>query len=231
MSRNVANLRFAVYDDALGHSNVWRFWATRHGDVYLATRCLAGIIKLSFHRTGICRYAFTAEHGTPVTLSDRLLERWQRPSIPPGESYNFARLAWLAFPTDYLSQAPLNGTAEATHIPAATLGMATFVEIGLCRCAEHQLQASTNGDVRAGITNYAVLFEDVAVFMRWYHGAWENSDLRIPASHGKVAYRFLANEAKGNTRPIRLTTQSRPKDGDAVLVTELGGCVDDRSGR
>jgi hypothetical protein len=228
MSRNVADLRFSISDHALGHSSVWRFWVSRHGDIYMATRDMAGIIKLSFHRSGICRYAFTTEHGVSTGLNDRLLERWHRAPIPHRESENFARLAWIAFPTDYLSNSRPTETQRVTHIPPAASGMATFVEIGLCRRAKDELHESTNGDIQADIASYSPIFDDVAVFMRWYHGTWENRDVRIPASHGKPAYRFLASEAPETARPIRLTMQSRPKDGDAMLITELGGCLDVR---
>ncbi len=226
MSRNVADFRFTVNNEELGHSSVWRYWVTRHGDIYISSRNMARIAKLSFHRSGICRYAFTTEHGASSGINDRLVNRWLRPHIPHSESDTFARLAWLIFPTDYLSQSPLPGTQKVELIPSATSGMATFVEVGLCRHTEIKLIESIGSEVRGGITSYAPIFEDVAAFMRWSHGPWEIRDINVLASHGIPAYRFLANETSENARRIRIIMQTHPRDGDAIHILELGGCLD-----
>lgn len=73
MAKNIADLRFAIKNSSGLVSSIWRLWATRHGDVYLATRSMAKIEKFSFHKSGICRSAFTNEHGTPQTMTDRVM--------------------------------------------------------------------------------------------------------------------------------------------------------------
>jgi len=51
-------------------SSVWRFFFNKG-------RCLrhvrgTGVDKFSFHASGVCRMAFTAAHGTPNGMSDRV---------------------------------------------------------------------------------------------------------------------------------------------------------------
>ena len=226
MSRNVSNLRFSVFDASVGHSAVWRLWITRPGDLYLASRAAAGSVKVSFHRSGICRYAFTRQHRPPASESDRVIQRWNRPALPEAGTGNFARLAWLAFPTDYLSQGPMPGLSDSTTIPPAAPGAAAFVEVGLTQGPLEAIAEGMGAAEDRGIASYSEIFEGTAAFVRWYHGAWENNDLTIPASHGLPAYRFLAEEPVDRVRPIRLTFHSQPKDGEALLITELGGCSD-----
>ena len=226
MAKNVADLRFAVSNQSLGRSAIWRLWITRHGDLYLATRGTASHIKVSFHRSGICRYAFTKKHGAAPSMPDRVMQRWARPPVPKPDTNSFARLAWLAVPTDYLSRGPNSALSTATTVPPAQPGSATFVEIGLTRDSRQTIDAGTGKGLDRGILLHSLIFEDVAAFVRWYHGDWKNNDLRVPASHGLPAYRFMATERTEVQRPIRITLQADVQDGDALLVTELGGCLD-----
>lgn len=226
MSKNVADLRFAVSDPVLGHSNTWRLWITRHGDIYLSVRSTAGIEKFSFHRSGICRHAFTKEFGTPASMADRLIHRWIRPAIPEPNSNQFARLAWIAFPSDYLSAGPDKHSSKVTTFPASASGGATFVEVGLTLDSKERILDAAGNTTPWGLLFYATVFDNVAAFARWYHGDWQNNDLRMPASHGLPGYRFLAKEGIVASRPIRILLYSLAEDGGALLVTELGGCRD-----
>lgn len=226
MPGNVADLRFVVGTPLLGHSSTWRYWVTRHGDIYLAERGTARHFKVSFHRSGMCRYAFTSQHGRPATMADRLIRRWQRPDIPLAGSGKFARLAWLALPTDYLSRRTVVGVGNSTVIPPAISGAATFIEFGLTRDSRLAIANAMGGAEDRGIASYALAFDDAAAFVRWYHAAWENKDLKMPASHGRPAYRFHASETAHPERPIRLTMQQPTNDKEALLLTELGGCED-----
>lgn len=226
MARNIADLRFVVGGPTWGYSSIWRYWITRNGDIYLAQRGTARHFKVSFHRSGICRYAFTEQHGRPASMGDRLMHRWQRPDIPAAGSGKFARLAWLALPTDYLSLRTVTGITESIIFPPANSGAATFIETGLTNDPELEIANAMGQGNDRGIASFAVAFNETAPFVRWYHGAWENKDLTMPASHGRPAYRFLASEAVHRDRPIRLTMQQPTKDKDALLITELGGCED-----
>src|SRR5687768_16171068 len=120
MGRNRLNLRFGVRRTNGFVSSVWRLWITNAGDVYLSTRSMASIVKYSFHVSGICRRAFAAEHGTPVTMADRLIYRWRRAPTASAGAGHGSRVLWLAVPTDFLSRhhGDLSQT-QVRWIPAA----------------------------------------------------------------------------------------------------------------
>lgn len=48
MPKNLLDLRFGIRRHDGFVSNIWRAWATAPGDVYLATRSMAGITKYSY---------------------------------------------------------------------------------------------------------------------------------------------------------------------------------------
>ncbi len=226
MSRNFLDLRIAVVAlQPLASSLVWRIWSNRKGDVFFASRGLAHVTKVSFHKSGICRDAFTSEHGRPVTMPDRAMARWERPAIPQSSSGEFARLLLLGIPTDYLSPRT-SIESKVVQIPAAPPGDAAFVELGLFK-GDHATvdRAMQDSSIRQGILGVAQAWEDVFVFARWYHGAWDNHDLNLPASPelgSHASLRFWASDA-GIDRPIRLTFHAQVKDHEALVLTELGG--------
>ena len=56
-----------------------------------------------------------------------------------------------------------------------------------------------------------------------YHADWENKDLRVPG-HGAVAdILFSADDPFTAGRPLRHRLGPAPKDGEAVLLLEMGG--------
>src|SRR5690242_1367253 len=131
MAKNLADLRFTVRTaDGFGGSD-WRLWATRHGDFYLASRSLASKLKLSFHQSGICRYAFTAEHGAPVGQANRKLFGWRRAAVPVRGAGGMARVAWLAVPSDYLSYTPGFSSDGWSCVPSAPKSGATYFQLCL----------------------------------------------------------------------------------------------------
>jgi hypothetical protein len=224
MSKNIANLRFQVWDEKYGHSGVWRFWITKHGDIYLSTKGMAGKIKVSFHKSGICRYALTAEHASELQIEDRLLHRWLRPKIPVPDTNLFARLCALAFSTNYLSY-PTSGAAVGTkQVPAAVPPGTTFIEIGLTRDSENTVLAKGGNEIKWGMLLWTSLSPDVNLFVRWYHNEESMGDITMPASHGLPGYRFVHPEHEHPDRPIRFQMQTNPKDHDALFIFELGGC-------
>ncbi len=56
-----------------------------------------------------------------------------------------------------------------------------------------------------------------------YHADWENRDLRV-SGHGAVAdVLFRADDPLATGRPLRYRFGPAPKDGEAVLLLEMGG--------
>jgi len=71
-------IRFAVGDKTDIRSSVWKLWGQKD-ELYLASRNLAGQIKISFHKSGIARIAKPASGPRPA------LSRWkfERGSLEP----------------------------------------------------------------------------------------------------------------------------------------------------
>lgn len=73
-------LRFGVGSASEYRSAVWRLWV-QGNDVYLAARTTISWLKLSLHRSGIWRLAWTqASAQRSKDSDDRVEERWNRPS-------------------------------------------------------------------------------------------------------------------------------------------------------
>lgn len=222
MAQNLADLRFAVRSPSGQISSIWRLWATRHGDVYLATRSMAKIEKYSFHKSGICRSAFTNEHGTPKTMTDRAMFKWKRLSTPAAGEGKASRVAWVAFPTDYLSR-NAEPSVEVRWIEAAPPGGATYVELAFTSESRNFIETAFGQRQERKLLLYVNLPGDEAAFLNYYHSDWEDRDLKVPGD-GKVAdLLFSASDPYETGRPIRIRLGSSPSDGDALVLRELGG--------
>ena len=222
MASNLFDLRFLVQRDDGYCSSQWRLWVTRAGDVYLATRGMGGIQKYSFHASGICRSAFTREHGAPRTMADRAIVKWNRATTPRPGSGSASRVAWIAFPTDYLSRSPLP-VAKSTVIAAAPQGRATYVEVGYTFESESFVLEAFGGNRR--LHSFNRLPSGEAVFLESYHGEWENNDLSSPPAPDSVLPElcFSASDPQNTGRPLRIILGPTPRDGDALVLQELGG--------
>jgi hypothetical protein len=85
-SKETGTLRFAVGSREDVRSSVWRLWA-KGNDLYLAARSLAGTSKISFHQSGLNRFAPNSNTPRPSLVS------WSRPpEIFPGWTVIFAIL-------------------------------------------------------------------------------------------------------------------------------------------
>lgn len=224
MSKNILNFRFGVKRSDGYISSVWRLWATRHRDVYLALRSCAGTMKYSFHKSSICRDAFTLEHGVPQNLNDRAMAKWNR-SVTPSNIENAARVAWLAFPTDFLSRRNDPIKKDVTWIDAAPAGGATYVELAYTSGSEKIVRNLLCAGGNRCLLKYTPLSNDEALILLYYHGDWENNDLKSPAVGDSIfpSLLFSADDPDNTGRPIRIIFGSTPKDGDALVVQELGG--------
>ena len=225
MGKNVFDLRFGVQRDDGYKSSVWRLWITQPRDVYLATRSMAGIKKYSFHRSGICRDAFTKGHGTPRTMNDRAMSKWNRASTPPSGSGRASRVtSWLAFPTDYLSRLNNQERKKMLWLPAAPSGSATFVEMAFTNESEAAVCTALKTAQRS-LISFTEISDTEAFFTFSYSGEWQNSDLRSPAAPDSSFpdLLFSKDDPAETGRPVRICIASQPNDGDCVLIQELGG--------
>lgn len=223
MAKNLADLRFAVRSPSGQVSSIWRLWATRHGDVYLATRTMAKIEKYSFHKSGICRSAFTNEHGTPKTMTDRAMFEWKRLSTPAAGEGKASRVAWLGFPTDYLSKPSDAGVEGMAWIEAAPAGGATYVEFAFTRESQKSIETAFRTRQERTLLAYVELPSDEAFFGSYYHADWENKDLNMPGNGEVADLAFSSHDPCNTGRPIRIRFGSAPSDGDPLVLQELGG--------
>jgi hypothetical protein len=223
MGKNIHDLRFFVRSDDGFGSAPWRLWITSLGDVYVAALGMGGIHKYSFHVSGICRSAFTKEYADSHSI-DRAAHKWKRMSTPDAGSGIASRVAWIAFPTDYLSCMSSRPQKRSIEISSAPRGGAAYIELAYTRVSKEQVlfAFSTNGRV---LHSYVELPFGESFFMASYHTTWENCDLTSLAGPGSVFpdLLFSTDDPRNTGRRIRMVYGPRPKDGDAILLTELGG--------
>lgn len=221
MSKPYVDLRLGIRSAQGLESSIWRLIGKKDGDVYFAIRSHAGISKYSFHRSGICRSAFTAEHGIPATLPDRLMFKWKRAPIPPAGKGGGARVLLLAVPTDFLSaSAPI--VPGMTWLEAAPAGGATYVSIVFTAEPLAAVERAYRSNAIRNIA-YARMVGGINLLVDYYHADWRNKDLHVPGE-GKVNdLVFSASDPADTGRPIRLVFGPSPKDGDALHIQELGG--------
>lgn len=224
MARNRHDLRFIVQRADGYCSSPWRLWVTAPGDVYLAVRGMGGIEKYSFHQSGICRSAFTKEHGVPSTMKDRAIFKWVRAKTPFQGSGRASRIVWMAFPTDFLSRPSHPVPAKTLCIQAAPAGDATFIELAFTFESQNSVVSAfgTNG---RRLHAYLPLPSGEALIVDSYCADWTNDELRSPPAPGSVFPELLFShkDPEGTGRPVRIRFGPAPKDGDALVLQELGG--------
>ncbi|MHB8666914.1 MAG: hypothetical protein ACYC7B_05275 [Burkholderiales bacterium] len=225
MSNHLLDLRFGVKRTDGYVSDVWRASTTRLGDFHLATSSIAGSETYSFSRSGRCRSAHSAADGAPAALRDRADFRWRRAATPPRGSGRAARVAWIAFPTDYLSRPSAEEDGDILWIAAAPEHGATYVEFAYAAEPEQGIRGVLDVVQDRTLVCCAALPGGETLVIFCYHADWENKDLRVPG-HGDAAdVLFSADDPLASGRPLRHRFGPIPKDREAVLLLELGGAA------
>lgn len=80
----VKEIRVGVGTPDAAYSSVWTMWV-RKSDVYLTARGMAGLVKVSLHKSGDWRIAETSEASAKLSrplmsTGQRIILGWQRPS-------------------------------------------------------------------------------------------------------------------------------------------------------
>ena len=217
-------LRFSVGNDNGPQSNVWRAWSSR-SEVYLSVRSMTKIKKFSFHSSGICRIAFTKEHGTPANMSDRVIVKWRKAETPPQGSRRGACVAKIAVPTDFLSVPTKRVEKTVKWIPPAPAHGATLLDLIFMNETKETILNTFAKAGERNLVDLAALPNGEIFAIISSHIQWENRDLKIPGE-GKVNdLLFSADDPDRTGRPIRIVFHPSPKDGDAIMIQELGGYV------
>jgi hypothetical protein len=223
--KNKSDLRFLVKGDDGRHSSTWRLWVTDEGDLYFALREHGGISKISFHKSGICRRAFTQQYHSSST-QDRAMSKWNLPEIPKIGIFKSAPIIIFTFPTNYLSSLNPKIKQPTFCIPPAPEGMTATVLFALTR--DYGLKDMHSGEYDdGGLMHWTHLHDGIFLVGYWFHEATEIGDISSPGENGGQTLRFIHPEDKYPNRPITLTTFHGPSDGGYLLIVERGGCVED----
>jgi hypothetical protein len=223
MSRNLLDIRFGVRRPDGFVSGVWRLWVTRHGDAYLTAKASAGISKYSFHISGVCRSAFTSQHGTPSTMTDRAIFKWHRATTPPLGADSASRVAWIAFPTDFLSRPFQKDDSRTVWIDAAPSGGATYFELSFTAEPESRIKEALAIRQERHLLGFVEIPTGESVLASYHYGDWANRDLHMPGEGNGADVLFSANDPSNTGRPIRIIFGPSTADGDSMMLQELGG--------
>src|SRR3990172_4170026 len=225
MSSFLLDLRFGVKRADGYVSDIWRASTTRLGDFHLGTSSIAGVEEYRFNKSGLCRSAHTGANGAPAALRDRAGFRWPRAATPARGSGRASRVAWIAFPTDYLSRPTVEDDGEIFWIAAAPACGATYVEFAYAAEPELGIRGVLDVVQDRTLVHCAALSNGETLVIFCYHADWDNKDLRVPGNGVVADILFSADDPLASGRPLRHRFGPAPKDQEAVLLLEMGGAA------
>lgn len=220
-SKNIkVNCRIAVGDVNRPRSSVWRGFSNGD-DVYLTTSGMAGIQKFSFHRSGICRCAYTKEEGAAEGETDRVLHRWKREA--PVSAGKILQVLTARFPSDYLSTALPAERKAVEWIPPAPAGSATCVDFAFSGAGEEMTRkmAETTGRT---IVSFTDLPSGEAFVLTWFHAPWHRESFVVPGLFGQPGqYVISKSDPFGSGRPTRFTWFIEPTNEWPIMTVDEFG--------
>lgn len=162
---------------------------------------------ISFHASRICRRAF-------VTKELRLppIERWTRADTPPAGQRKAVAVLTIFFPEGHLSPDLPTTPKKVIWLEAPPITEVRVVQIFFSNDAAADVSASVE---KAGqqLVSHHHLPNGEGVFIRSWIGPWEQPDIIMPASHGRVDdLVFPAVYQAGAVRPEHLVTFARPNE-------------------
>jgi hypothetical protein len=115
-SRPGGSIRWAIGSRDGARSQSWSvFGSTNHADVYIGPRSQTRVIKLSLHKSGLWRMAWTELGASEIGLADgqnRLLSRWERTAeLAPGWRHAVSVHMTRASLTTHLDESKLEKVA------------------------------------------------------------------------------------------------------------------------
>jgi hypothetical protein len=201
-------------------SNVWRI-STRKSEVYL-TFGETKAEKFSFHSSGICRHAFTAEFGAPSGMNDRVMTRWKRAPIPPPNIQKAASVLEVAFPSDFLSTAFPEVHEEVHWLPAAPEGHSTHMEFLFSSDPPQTVQPLVERGQRDLVVAF-ILENGTWFYILNFLSPFKGQEIRLPSA-GKRSFDLVIarRDSMNSGRPVRVLLMNNPADGDKMVVWEYG---------
>ena len=145
-------IRFVVGSPGGYHSGIWSAWGNKNG-YYLGARGALWSLRLSLHKSLICRLAFTdkqmallKEQGLNAP-NDRALVKWLRSPAPVEGAIHVVS---VIFPTDHLRlPAPEGTSTPILRFNAAPPGKAIEFSFFFSREAEATLKSSFSREAEA----------------------------------------------------------------------------------
>lgn len=215
-------LRVAVGTKTGPQSSVWIIWS-RRDEVYAAHRARAGTEKFSFHSSGICRQAFTAEYGRPPSVDDRAIQKWTRAPTPPAGLGQRSRVLSVVTPTDTLSSVkPRDVPDKINWLPPRALS-ATIFEVGFTNEREDVAIEAFRAVPDETLLAYHRLPCGEAVIISAGHSSWLEPNFTIPAGEHEVRDAVIANvDPHATGRPLRVSLLGTARDGEVLMCWEFG---------
>lgn len=212
------HVRFAVGKPNGRRSAIWTVFSTRD-EVYAAHRTQAGIEKISFHSSRICRRAFVKIHQLPASMADRVFDRWYRAETAPvGEGRAVAVLT-IYFPECHLSADLPTTTKNVSWLPTPDEGGVRGVQICFTRESDDEVRRLICPHEQQLVAHHQ-LPNGERVFIRSWASTWEQPDLILPASHGATKdIACPAAHVPGPSRSVSLTLYKRPEELQCFELT------------
>jgi hypothetical protein len=214
-------VRFAVGSPGGPRSDDRRLWVNKN-DVYMCHRGTGGMFKMSFHQSGICRWAMTEQYrrGEPGPG----IKRWRRDPTPPGGSDVASGAISIVIPTDYLSTALGPPTKPVRWIPPAPPGDATVLELIFTNEARARIEELFAVGGRKHVFECIRLPRGDNVVLAWEHTGHDNQPIRVPARNEGSELLFSPRDPHNTGRPVRMEfcTKSGP-NGIPMVFGEVGG--------
>jgi hypothetical protein len=214
-----AKFRFSVGDPENRRSHIWSV-AARRSDVYVSSGGPSPT-KFSFHKSGICRDAFTSEHGAPEGMQDRVVKRWRRAETPPPNTGGASAVLDIIIPTDFLSDGLIVPEKEIFWIAAAPIAQSTCVR--MFYSADEPMVAQPL-IWQAQLTPIAgILLENG----EWFYLAGQETqfsgqEIRIPAAGNRAEDLLIKRNGFQATRWGRIILFNYPQDGERQIAWEYG---------
>ena len=134
-------------------------------------------------------------------------------------------MAWISFPTDYLSRPTSPDEGEILWIDAAPACGATYVEFAYAAEPEQGIRGVLDVVQDRTLVRCFALPNGETLGIFCYYANWENKDLRVPGNGEVADILFSADDPLATGRPLRHRLGPAPKDGEALLLLELGGAA------
>jgi hypothetical protein len=211
-------LRIAVGDADTRRSNLWRI-TTYKSDVYV-TDSSQTPTKFSFHKSGICRRAFTDKFGIPAGMQDRVMTKWKRAEIPARNTGKACSVLEIVFPTDFLSTNLGVPVKEVHWLQPAAAERSRCIEMFFSADAPDVAELLITQSQRTPIAAFPL--DNGSWFYVTSHViAFIGREMRIPAVGNRTRDIIIAR-GDALERSARVVVMSIPSDGDKMIAWEYG---------